>query len=189
MQDLSTTSATFFDCYDDHILGRVSTTEERKVLFTTIPYDAGWRVTVDGRAVDTYMTADALLAIDLAAFAAGEHSFEMVYAPDCYLVGRVISVAAVCIFLLLVTLEELWRRGRLPVREGGALDRAMSVFMYRGEVGEEPDYLSDAEVARAEARREERRRRRKAAQAAAGAENNGADGENHATDEGGTANE
>ncbi len=188
MDDLSLGNATFGNCYDDHIVGRVTTTEGRNILFTTIPYDAGWRVTVDGREVGTYMTADALLAVDLSAFAAGEHSFEMVYAPDCYLVGRVVSITALCIFLLLVTVEKLWRRGILRVREGGVLDRAMSVFMYRGEVGEEPDYLSDEEIERAEARREERRRRREAARAEAEAKNK-ADGEERISDTGGANDE
>lgn len=83
-------------------------------LFTTIPYDAGWTVKVDGQRVETYGVADALLAFDVGA---GEHTVELSYSTPGLLMGIFISV--VCLILLILVV--LLTRGKLRLARLQAL--------------------------------------------------------------------
>lgn len=124
MTSLGTYGIALSDFTEDSFTGRITTTAERPVVQTTIPYDAGWRVTVDGRPVSTYATCDALLAFDAAP---GEHEVHMVYFPSVYTVGLVISAVSAVLFVLLLLLSFLWRRGKITPRGGAA--RAMALFL------------------------------------------------------------
>ena len=66
---------------------------------TTIPYDKGWQVTVDGVPVEAYEVVDALLAFDVPD---GEHTVTLRYAPREYKIGRV--TGAIGLVLLAGTL-------------------------------------------------------------------------------------
>ncbi len=76
---------------DTSISGTV-TAQENCVFYTSVPYDKGWSVTVDGKKVETYDIADeTFIAFDLEA---GEHTIEMSYSPQGILAGFSISFAA-----------------------------------------------------------------------------------------------
>lgn len=66
---------------EDHFKGTINATADRQTVMTTIPFDEGWKVTVDGKSVETYETLDALLAFDVSE---GEHAIEMIYRPEIY---------------------------------------------------------------------------------------------------------
>lgn len=66
---------------EDHFKGTINATADRQTVMTTIPFDEGWKVTVDGKTVETYETLDALLAFDVSE---GEHAIEMIYRPEIY---------------------------------------------------------------------------------------------------------
>ncbi len=53
------------DYGESHFTGSVNVPEGRNVMFTSIPYDAGWNVYVDGKKVTTYETLSALVAFDI----------------------------------------------------------------------------------------------------------------------------
>ena len=82
---------------DSRIKGTVSS--QGGTLFTTIPYDSGWTVKVDGQKVDTYGVADALLAFDVTA---GEHTVELSYTPGGLWLGVVISLVCLALLILVV---------------------------------------------------------------------------------------
>ncbi|MBQ8351836.1 MAG: YfhO family protein [Clostridia bacterium] len=132
---------------EDYFLGSITTTAERPIVQTTIPYDAGWIVTVDGVRVQTYETLNALLAFDTTP---GEHTVEMIYRPTCYVVGKIVSIAGVVIFLALIVIEELWRRRVLKPASGSVIYRLLDTLFYAERVEEEPNYLSDEEMQKAE---------------------------------------
>lgn len=67
-----------------------------KVLFTSIPYDEGWTVFVDGEEIEYYAIGEALIGFDLSE---GVHTIEMKYVPLGLYTGIIISVAC-WIFLL-----------------------------------------------------------------------------------------
>ncbi|MBO5789586.1 MAG: YfhO family protein [Clostridia bacterium] len=66
---------------EDSFKGTITATSDRQTVLTTIPFDEGWKVTVDGKPVEVYETLDALLAFDVSE---GQHSIEMVYRPEIY---------------------------------------------------------------------------------------------------------
>ena len=84
-------------------------------VFTSIPYDAGWRVKVDGKRVETYAACDAMLAFDLAA---GSHTVEFSFVPRGLLPGILLSLISLVVLVLLC----LWmkRKGHRPVPSFGA---------------------------------------------------------------------
>ncbi|MCQ2424736.1 MAG: YfhO family protein [Lachnospiraceae bacterium] len=80
---------------DTDISGTVSVPAYADTFFTTIPYDEGWIVTVDGNRVETEKALYSLLSFDITP---GEHEVRLVYYPDCYAKGRIISLAGIVCF-------------------------------------------------------------------------------------------
>ena len=73
---------------DDYIKGKVNVTEDRTTLFTSIPYDEGWKVYVDGKKVKYNKLLTAFIGIDLES---GEHIIEFKYLPKGFILGCIIS--------------------------------------------------------------------------------------------------
>ncbi|MBR2381938.1 MAG: YfhO family protein [Clostridia bacterium] len=89
---------------DDHIFGSITTYESNKTIMTTIPYDEGWKVYVDGEQVETYaIYGDSLMAFDIEN--AGEHEIEFKYMPKIYVVGGIISGVSTLLFAGICILE------------------------------------------------------------------------------------
>ncbi|MCI8517187.1 MAG: YfhO family protein [Hungatella sp.] len=76
------------------------------VLFTSIPYDKGWTVKVDGVEQETRKIFDAFLSVDVPE---GHHRISMSYEPEGLRLG--LAVSGVCV-LCLVLLGWAGRRGR-----------------------------------------------------------------------------
>ena len=97
-QKLSQGAVSISDFTDTYIKGTVFADED-KVLYTSINYDAGWTVTVDGIKAETSKIGDALLAVDLPE---GQHTVEFSYSPSGLTLG--IGISSVTAFGLLVFL-------------------------------------------------------------------------------------
>ncbi len=82
--------------------------KEDGILFTTIPQEPGWTVTVDGKEVKTVTCLDSLIGIDLTA---GEHTITMKYWPN-YLTLAIILSAIGLSFIGLIAVIEI-KDGRL----------------------------------------------------------------------------
>ena len=93
---------------DHHLTGSISTSKENQTIFTTIPYDEGWKVYVDGEQVEIYECVDALMAFDIDS--AGEHTLEMKYMPDCYKLGIAISAISLMIFIAICAVDLLLKK-------------------------------------------------------------------------------
>ena len=67
------------------------------VLYTTVPYDGDWTLTVDGKPVETLRASGALLSADLSSLSLteGEHTVELTYRSASFTAGAVISAVAV----------------------------------------------------------------------------------------------
>ena len=96
------------DYRDHNITGTMITENGNQMVTTTIPYDRGWKVYVDGRAVDSYEVANALLAFNIPT--EGQHEIKFVYAPTALITGVTISVIGVIFFILLLIFEKKLRR-------------------------------------------------------------------------------
>ncbi len=99
------------DSTDDHLTGSMTTTSADQLIFTSITYDEGWHVYVDGQRVDTVKTAEALLTFTVDE--PGEHTIEMRYMPSSYVIGIACSIVCSVFFLVLV-IGYHWLR-RVPV--------------------------------------------------------------------------
>lgn len=96
---------------DTKISGTVNLSESG-ILYTSIPYDEGWTVTVDGKEIDKkdlLAIGDALLAIRIDG---GSHTIELSYTPKGMFIGIGISVFALAVVILLL----FWNRskGKMP---------------------------------------------------------------------------
>ncbi len=101
---------------DTKIEGTLSA-EKNMTVFTTIPYDSGWHVYVDGERIDTYKAVETMLAFDVGE---GEHTVVMKYRPAVFFVGIAISTVGVALFALLIYLDSkarLERQRRLEMLE------------------------------------------------------------------------
>ncbi|MBQ9151592.1 MAG: YfhO family protein, partial [Clostridia bacterium] len=85
---------------DSHLTGTVSTIRERQLMFTSIPYDEGWNIYVDGEKVEIYEANNSLVAFYIDG--AGEHEVEMKYMPTSVALGITISITCLIIYLVLL---------------------------------------------------------------------------------------
>lgn len=83
---------------EDHFKGKIDIKEGHEVVLTTIPYDKGWKVYVDGETVETYEALDALMAFDAGV---GEHTLEMRYLPNEFVAGASCTAFFSVVFLAL----------------------------------------------------------------------------------------
>ena len=114
---------------DSRITGRINMREGMTTVFTTIPYDEGWHIRVDGESVPIVRTLNGtLLAFEASP---GEHEIEMTYFSDAVKYGLICSAAGVLLFsgCLLIERQMKKRRATAPTEEnlpsrddGGACD-------------------------------------------------------------------
>lgn len=85
------------DAYDDgYISGQVQV-NEGQTLFTSIPYDEGWSLTVDGNPAEYYKVCGAFIGIDLEP---GVHTITLQYMPQGLKQGLIITLCAFVLFML-----------------------------------------------------------------------------------------
>ena len=75
--------------------GTVNITDDSTWMMTSIPYEKGWTVKVDGKVVETAKVWDSLLAYKITP---GEHTIEMSYLPDGFIVGFLISILSTSLY-------------------------------------------------------------------------------------------
>lgn len=122
---------------DTKITGSVTATEDC-VLYTSIPYDKGWSVTVDGKKVsedDIIAIGDALLGVKITE---GEHTVEFSFTPRGLVIGSIISV---CTALILIAIAVLIRKKKKNAQQTVAV--AISNEQNDVELTEAPNTISD----------------------------------------------
>lgn len=109
MERLSTSQFVIDTYTEDTFTGTIHVEEGQELIYTSIPYDAGWIVTVDGEEVETFEVMDCLMAFRTTA---GEHTLDMRYRPDCVRYGLILSTAGLVAFAGIWGGEALLRRRR-----------------------------------------------------------------------------
>ena len=71
------------------VTGHIFNDEDNQMIFTTIPYDDGWHVEINGEEVKTFKNLNSLLAFDLPK---GESNIKMYFIPKGYIIGLTISL-------------------------------------------------------------------------------------------------
>ena len=87
---------------------------ENQMLYTSINYDAGWTVTVDGKKADVVKIADALIGINLDE---GEHTIEFSYYPQGMKLGITISVSTAVVLLIFLIIKRFISKTKPPKKE------------------------------------------------------------------------
>ncbi len=90
-----------------YIEGEFETSAQSQTVFTSIPYEGGWTIKVDGVKVPYEKGADALITFDVSGF--GAHTVTMKYVPPGLILGSIISVCAVGLFIMCLKLSKLRR--------------------------------------------------------------------------------
>ena len=88
---------------DTYFKGKV-VASENKMLYTSVNFDEGWTVKVDGTEVEKIKIADALIGIELDE---GEHTIEFSYTPQGLKIGLIISAATAILLLAFVIIRKL----------------------------------------------------------------------------------
>lgn len=88
---------------DDFINGTLHTSTDNRTVLTTIPYDEGWRVFVDGKLVKTKEVANSLIAFEIEE--AGDHNVTFVYISTPVAIGAVISFVSISAFVSLFIID------------------------------------------------------------------------------------
>ncbi len=99
------------DYKEDDLPGTIKTAKDDQLILTTIPYDEGWNVYVDGEKVDVVEVGDALLAFRIDD--AGEHTLRLKYRSNAFTYGIIITIAATALFVLIIVFERKWRKVKL----------------------------------------------------------------------------
>lgn len=84
---------------DGYVSGRIQM-PEGKTLFTSIPYDEGWQVTVDGKVTPYYKIAGSFIGVDMEP---GTHTIVFSYTPKGLVPGILITI--ICLIMLMVSLQ------------------------------------------------------------------------------------
>ena len=84
------------DYRDGYVKGKISVTEDKTLIYTSIPYDEGWTVKIDGKNVEYARILDGLIGVDVDTeeFSKGEHVIEFKYKVPGLMVGIIISILA-----------------------------------------------------------------------------------------------
>lgn len=93
---------------DSYIHGTIDVPEGDGAVFTTIPYDEGWEVRVDGEVVEKIPTLNgSLIAFEITS---GEHELEFEYKPDCVKYGLILTFTGIAVFALLCAADYLKKK-------------------------------------------------------------------------------
>ncbi len=95
---------------DDRIFGTITVPDGDGAVFTTIPYDDGWRVYVDGVEVEKKAALnDAFIAFDIIP---GEHELVFEYRPDCVKYGLILTFSGIAIYVAACVVWSLMKKKR-----------------------------------------------------------------------------
>ncbi len=93
---------------EDSFYGTVNVADGQNLIYTSIPYDEGWVVKVDGKEVEKTELLGALMGFK--APGAGEYTLSMEYKPDCVKYGTILTVTGITAFAAIWAGEEIFRR-------------------------------------------------------------------------------
>ena len=83
---------------NDYLEGDIYLPEGQTTIFTTIPYDEGWNVYIDGKKVETTKVMDSLLAIKSTE---GYHTIKFRYMPRNYVISGLLSIFSIIVLIVL----------------------------------------------------------------------------------------
>lgn len=86
---------------DTEIKGTINA-ENDCIMYTSIPYDGGWKAYVDGKETEVKNVKDAFVCVPISA---GEHTVELKYCPPGFKAGAAITIVSIASLVALWILE------------------------------------------------------------------------------------
>lgn len=99
------------DRWQEAKLEGVISPREAGMMITTIPYDEGWTVLVDGQKQKTVKVLDAFIGVSILP---GNHRITMEYKPEGLTQGRLITAGCAVVLLAAEIIGWCWRRRKEP---------------------------------------------------------------------------
>ena len=96
---------------ETYLCGTFNSKNDNQTVLTTIPYDEGWKLKIDGKQAPIYKSLESLVTFDIDT--AGEHYIELTYRPKAFVLGCVVSVVFLMLFILLIIFEKYLKK--LPI--------------------------------------------------------------------------
>jgi uncharacterized membrane protein YfhO len=93
--------------------GTFTSSKERELVLTTIPFDKGWQITVDGNSVEPIKVMGSLLAFYVDGETGATHEISLDYCPNTLLIGIAISLFSLAILFVLIVLDPLMKRRKI----------------------------------------------------------------------------
>ena len=98
--------------YTEHSFeGTYTASRADELVLTTLAYDNGWQVWVDGERVEIEKALGALIAFRVGGEAGQEHTIRMVYAPRTITIGLIVSIVSILLFVALIILDRKFHFG------------------------------------------------------------------------------
>ena len=92
------------------IKGNITLPKGQELIFTTIPYDEGWKCYIDGKKVDAVKVMGSLVGVPATE---GYHEVEFRYMPTCYVVGFIVSALGALILIAMIVIP-IVKKKRAP---------------------------------------------------------------------------
>ena len=92
--------------YQDNLLEGKITVDKNEVIFTTIPYDKHWRVTIDNKEVETKLVLNSLMGIVVPE---GTHHIKLEYKPN-YIIPIIISTTTFIGLIVNIVYQKLKKK-------------------------------------------------------------------------------
>lgn len=98
--------------YTEHSFeGTYTASRANDLVLTTLAYDNGWEVWVDGERVETEKALGALISFHVGGEAGETHDIRIVYNPKTINIGLIVSIVSICVFILLIVLDRRFHFG------------------------------------------------------------------------------
>lgn len=86
------------DYTEGSFAGMFTASREKELVMTTLAYDEGWQITVDGKAVEPVKALGSVIAFYVEGDAGQTHEISMVYRPRVFVIGLWISAVSIVLY-------------------------------------------------------------------------------------------
>ena len=98
--------------YTEHSFeGTYTASRANELVLTTIAYDNGWEVWVDGKQVEVTKALGALISFHVGGEAGETHDVRIVYSPKTINIGLIVSILCILLFIILIVLDRRFHFG------------------------------------------------------------------------------
>lgn len=121
--ELNTSSFNIREYSEDMLSGTIHVLPGEELIYTSIPYDSGWRIEANGEDVETFEILGGLMAFRLDA---GSYNLTMKYRPDSAVYGIMISAGAAAVFVAICVCDTVIGKKRRLRKSLGEYGRMLS---------------------------------------------------------------